>query len=455
MAITTVNPSTGKRIANYSEMSSAQIEEVLRATEDTFQSWRRFDLSERIEPLRRLADHLRTRASEYAELMAEEMGKPLNAAEQEIHKCAWVCDYYSESAPESLADQIVESDASRSLVTFQPLGIILAIMPWNFPFWQVVRFAAPTLTAGNAAILKHAPNVTGCGLALEELFRTAGYPEHLFRTLVVDVPEVDTIIRDDRIKAVTLTGSTTAGRAVAAAAGSVIKKSVLELGGSDPSVILADADLDVAADACVESRLNNSGQSCIAAKRLIVVQSVRDAFQARVVNRMSEVVPGDPTEPATTLGPIARFDLRENLHRQVTISVAHGARVVLGGELPEGPGFFYPPTVLTDVGPGMPAYDEELFGPVVSIIPVADEDEALRVANTTVYGLGASIYTSDVEKGERLASEWLEAGACFVNSFVRSDPRLPFGGIKQSGYGRELSPMGIREFVNVKTVWVA
>ena len=455
MAITTVNPSTGKRIAIYSEMSSAQIEEVLRATEDTFQSWRRFDLSERIEPLRRLADHLRTRASEYAELMAEEMGKPLNAAEQEIHKCAWVCDYYSESAPESLADQIVESDASRSLVTFQPLGIILAIMPWNFPFWQVVRFAAPTLTAGNAAILKHAPNVTGCGLALEELFRTAGYPEHLFRTLVVDVPEVDTIIRDDRIKAVTLTGSTTAGRAVAAAAGSVIKKSVLELGGSDPSVILADADLDVAADACVESRLNNSGQSCIAAKRLIVVQSVRDAFQARVVNRMSEVVPGDPTEPATTLGPIARFDLRENLHRQVTISVAHGARAVLGGELPEGPGFFYPPTVLTDVGPGMPAYDEELFGPVVSIIPVADEDEALRVANTTVYGLGASIYTSDVEKGERLASEWLEAGACFVNSFVRSDPRLPFGGIKQSGYGRELSPMGIREFVNVKTVWVA
>ena len=455
MAITTVNPSTGKRIANYSEMSSAQIEKVLRATEDTFQSWRRFDLSERIEPLRRLADHLRTRASEYAELMAEEMGKPLNAAEQEIHKCAWVCDYYSESAPESLADQIVESDASRSLVTFQPLGIILAIMPWNFPFWQVVRFAAPTLTAGNAAILKHAPNVTGCGLALEELFRTAGYPEHLFRTLVIDVPEVDTIIRDDRIKAVTLTGSTTAGRAVAAAAGSVIKKSVLELGGSDPSVVLADADLDVAADACVESRLNNSGQSCIAAKRLIVVQSVRDAFQARVVNRMSEVVPGDPTEPATTLGPIARFDLRENLHRQVTISVAHGARVVLGGELPEGPGFFYPPTVLTDVGPGMPAYDEELFGPVVSIIPVADEDEALRVANTTVYGLGASIYTSDVEKGERLASEWLEAGACFVNSFVRSDPRLPFGGIKQSGYGRELSPMGIREFVNVKTVWVA
>lgn len=455
MAITTVNPSTGERIANYPEMSSTQIEEVLRATEDAFQSWRRFNLAERIEPLRRLAGHLRTRASEYAELMSEEMGKPLNAAEEEIHKCAWVCDYYAESAPESLADQIVESDASRSLVTFQPLGVVLAIMPWNFPFWQVVRFAAPTLTAGNAAILKHAPNVTGCGLALEVLFREAGYPEHLFRTLVVDVPEVDTIIRDDRIQAVTLTGSTRAGRAVAAAAGSVIKKSVLELGGSDPSVVLADADLDLAADACVESRLNNSGQSCIAAKRLIVVRSVRDDFQARVVNRMSEAVPGDPTDPATTLGPIARADLRENLHRQVTLSVAQGARVVLGGELPDGPGFFYPPTVLTDVGPGMPAYDEEIFGPVVSIIPVTGEDEALRVANTTAYGLGASIYTRDVEKGERLASEWLEAGACFVNSFVRSDPRLPFGGIKQSGYGRELSPLGIREFVNVKTVWVA
>ena len=316
MAITTVNPSTGERIANYSEMSSTQIEEVLRATENAFQSWRRFNLAERIEPLRRLAGQLRTRASEYAELMSEEMGKPLNTAEQEIQKCAWVCDYYSEIAPESLADQIVESDASRSLVTFQPLGVVLAIMPWNFPFWQVVRFAAPTLTAGNAAILKHAPNVTGCGLALEVLFREAGYPEHLFRTLVVDVPEVDTIIRDDRIKAVTLTGSTTAGRAVAAAAGSVIKKSVLELGGSDPSVVLADADLDLAADACVESRLNNSGQSCIAAKRLIVVRSVRDDFQARVVNRMSEAVLGDPTDPATTLGPIARADLRENLHRQ-------------------------------------------------------------------------------------------------------------------------------------------
>jgi succinate-semialdehyde dehydrogenase/glutarate-semialdehyde dehydrogenase len=273
--------------------------------------------------------------------------------------------------------------------------------------------------------------------------------------MLIDVPEVDAVIRDDRVKAVTLTGSTRAGRAVAAAAGSVIKKTVLELGGSDPSVVLADADLDVAADACVTSRLNNSGQSCIAAKRLIVVEDVRSDFQTRVLDRMSEAILGSPMDPSTTLGPLARADLRDNLHRQVTASVANGARAVLGGELPDGPGFFYPPTLLTDVGPGMPAYDEELFGPVVSIIAVADEQEALQVANATVYGLGASIYTRDEQKGERLAAEWLEAGACFVNSFVRSDPRLPFGGIKQSGFGRELSPMGIREFVNVKTVWVA
>ena len=455
MAITTVNPSTGEEIASYTEMSSSQIAEILSSTEEAFQSWRRVGLNDRIDALRRLAGRLREHAGNYAQLMAEEMGKPLSAGEQEIHKCAWVCDYYADTAPAALADQIVDSDASRSFVSFQPLGVVLAIMPWNFPFWQVVRFAAPTVTAGNAAILKHAPNVTGCGLALEELFREAGYPEHLFRTMLIDVPEVDAVIRDDRVKAVTLTGSTRAGRAVAAAAGSVIKKTVLELGGSDPSVVLADADLDVAADACVTSRLNNSGQSCIAAKRLIVVEDVRSDFQTRVLDRMSEAILGSPMDPSTTLGPLARADLRDNLHRQVTASVANGARAVLGGELPDGPGFFYPPTLLTDVGPGMPAYDEELFGPVLSIIPVADEQEALQVANATVYGLGASIYTRDEHKGERLAAEWLEAGACFVNSFVRSDPRLPFGGIKQSGFGRELSPMGIREFVNVKTVWVA
>ena len=455
MTFTTINPATEEILAEYPEMSGSQIEGVLHNTDAAFDTWRRVAVSDRTERLRVLAAKLREGEAEYAALMTREMGKPLAQARGEVNKCAWACDYYADKAVEFLADAVIESDASRSFVTYQPLGVVLAIMPWNFPFWQVIRFAAPAITAGNTGILKHAPNVTGCALALEELFREAGYPDHVFRTLVVDVPAVEPVIRDDRIKAVTLTGSNRAGEAVAAAAGASIKKTVLELGGSDPSVILADADVEAAAAECITSRLSNAGQSCIAAKRLIVVNDVRDEFEARIMERMSEAVVGDPTDPDTTVGPLARADLRNNLHRQVTESLANGARLLLGGEVPDPPGFFYPPTAITDVGPGMPAYDEELFGPVAAIIPVADEEEALRVANDTIYGLSASVYTRDEERGQQIATELLDAGGCFVNTFSRSDPRLPFGGIKQSGYGRELSAVGIREFVNVKTVWVA
>ncbi len=455
MTFTTINPATEEILAEYPEMSGSQIEGVLHNTDGAFDTWRRVAVSDRAERLRVLAAKLREGEAEYAALMTREMGKPLAQARGEVNKCAWACDYYADKAVEFLADAVIESDASRSFVTYQPLGVVLAIMPWNFPFWQVIRFAAPAITAGNTGILKHAPNVTGCALALEELFREAGYPDHVFRTLVVDVPAVEPVIRDDRIKAVTLTGSNRAGEAVAAAAGASIKKTVLELGGSDPSVILADADVEAAAAECITSRLSNAGQSCIAAKRLIVVNDVRDEFEARIMERMSEAVVGDPTDPDTTVGPLARADLRNNLHRQVTESLANGARLLLGGEVPDPPGFFYPPTAITDVGPGMPAYDEELFGPVAAIIPVADEEEALRVANDTIYGLSASVYTGDEERGQQIATELLNAGGCFVNTFARSDPRLPFGGIKQSGYGRELSAVGIREFVNVKTVWVA
>ena len=454
MTFMTINPATEEILAEYPEMSASQVEDILRETKASFDAWRRVALSDRTECLRALGAKLREGKAGYAELMTREMGKPLVQSAAEVEKCAGACDYYADNAAEFLADTVVESDASHSFVTYQPLGVVLAIMPWNFPFWQVMRFAAPTITAGNTGILKHAPNVTGCALALEELFRAAGYPDHVFRTLVVDVPDVERVIRDDRVMAVTLTGSTRAGQAVASASGANIKKTVLELGGSEPSVILADADLEAAVSACVTSRLLNAGQSCIAAKRHIVVDEVREEFEALLVERMSRAVVGDPTDPATTVGPLARADLRDNLHRQVTESVANGARALLGGEPPARPGFFYPATILTDVGPGMPAYGEELFGPVSSVISVADEAEAIRVANDTVYGLSAPVYTRDIQRGQEIATEWLDAGACFVNTFSRSDSRLPFGGIKQSGYGRELSPFGIREFVNVKTVWV-
>jgi succinate-semialdehyde dehydrogenase/glutarate-semialdehyde dehydrogenase len=382
------------------------------------------------------------------------MGKPLAQGRSEAEKCAWVCRYYADTAAAALAPEPVETDATRSFVAFRPLGPVLAVMPWNFPLWQVFRFLAPAVMAGNAAILKHASNVSGCALAIEAVMRASGFPGELFRSLLVPSGRVEELIDAPEIRAVTLTGSTPAGRAVAARAGLRLKKTVLELGGSDPYLILEDADLERAAETCAASRLINGGQSCIAAKRFIVVGRAREEFEERLVERMKARRMGDPRADGTDLGPQARRDLRDELHAQVEASVAGGARLLLGGELPPGPGAYYPATVLTDVGPGTPAHDDELFGPVAAVIPVRDEAEAIRVANASRFGLGAAVFTRDAARGERIAAEELEAGACFVNTFVKSDPRLPFGGVKESGYGRELSSFGIREFVNIKSVYV-
>lgn len=454
MTIASTDPATGETLRVYAELSPGEVATIVENANSAFHSWRRTPFGERAALMRQAATILRARAAEYARLMAEEMGKPVRDGRSEAEKCAWVCDYYAEHAERFLAPEVVDTDARQSFVTFQPLGLILAVMPWNFPFWQVFRFAAPALMAGNTAVLKHASNVPGCALAIEDLFREAGFPDGVFRTLLVGSSQVDAIIEHPLVRAVTLTGSTPAGRAVAAKAGERLKKTVLELGGSDPYVVLDDADVDLAVATCVSSRLINSGQSCIAAKRFIVTEKNREAFERQYVERMKSVQMGNPLDEATQVGPQARTDLRDDLHRQVEESLARGARLLLGGQIPEGPGAYYPPTVLTDVRPGMPAYDEELFGPVAAIIPVAGEEEAIRAANDSLFGLGAAIFTRDLQRGRQLAAEHIEAGTVVVNTFVRSDPRLPFGGIKESGYGRELSHYGIKEFVNIKTVYV-
>ncbi len=455
MTIVAVNPATDETVAEYEEMTSKELRAAINAAHRAHLKWKNTAFAERATLMKNAAEILRSRAAEWGALMTKEMGKPLQGGKGEAEKCAWVCDYYADNTADFLSPEMVETDAAKSYVTFQPLGVVLAVMPWNFPFWQVFRFAAPALMAGNAGVLKHAGNVPGCALAIEQIFREAGFPEHLFRTLLIGSKQVSSVIRNRQVKAVTLTGSTNAGKAVAKKSGEMLKKTVLELGGSDPYLILADADIGKAADTCVASRLINSGQSCIAAKRFIVVDEVREAFERRFVEKMRAAKMGDPMRSDTTVGPQARKDLRDELHQQVQDSIAKGARCLLGGTVPAGPGAFYPPTVLTDVKKGMPAYDEELFGPVAAIIPVKNERAAIKAANDSVFGLGAAVFTNDVANGERIAAEELEAGACFVNSFVKSDPRLPFGGIKTSGYGRELSHYGIKEFVNIKTVYVA
>lgn len=439
-------------MSNYKNHTPEEVQLKIEQTQEAWKNWRLTEMATRSSLLLKLAAVLRSRQQPLAVLMADEMGKPIKQGIAEVEKCARCCEYYAEHAAAYLEDQRIHTEASKSYISFQPLGIILAIMPWNFPLWQVIRFLAPALAAGNAALLKHASNVQGCAMAIEEMVLEAGFPPHLFQTLLISSKEVALVLEHPNIKAATLTGSTPAGKQVAAKAGSLLKKLVLELGGSDPYIILKDADLELAAEACVSSRLINSGQSCIAAKRFIVEAEIEEAFTQLFLDKMKARTMGDPHDPATDIGPLARADLRDELHEQVRTSIEKGASCLLGGTIPTGNQAFYPPTLLTKVQPGMPAYEEELFGPVAAIITAKDEADAIRIANDTSFGLGSAVFTRDIAKGEDIARNQLEAGASFVNSLVQSDPRLPFGGINQSGFGRELGLFGIREFVNIKTI---
>jgi succinate-semialdehyde dehydrogenase/glutarate-semialdehyde dehydrogenase len=448
-----INPATGQLIKQYPAMRAEVLSAALEEARSSAMAWARVDVTQRAAMLERLATLLEAQHERFALLITAEVGKPIAEARAELNKCALLCRYYAEHAEAFLADERIEASAQESVLSYEPVGVVLGIMPWNFPFWQVFRFAVPVLCAGNTVLLKHAPNVCGCALAIEALLIEAGYPEGVLRALLIEIEQVEAVIQHDAVQGVALTGSEKAGSAVAAIAGRAIKKTVLELGGSDPYLICADADLDLAAKKCVQSRLNNCGQTCISAKRLLVHVSVLEAFTEKVLAEIALRQQGDPAVETNHLGPMARVDLRVNLQRQVDASVAAGARLLLGGQTPEGAGLFYPPSVLTNVQPGMPAFDEELFGPVVALISVADDAEAVALANQSAYGLGAAVFTQDIERGKRLASQ-LECGACFINDFVKSDPRLPFGGIQRSGYGRELSRWGIREFVNVKTICV-
>ena len=452
--IKTINPTTEAVIKEYRFLTPVEVTTLIDKTHAAQLEWKKTGFSTRAEKMQKVAGVLRKNKSLYARLMADEMGKPLADGEGEVEKCAWVCDYYAENAGQFLKNEIIPSDAGKSMAVFQPLGIVFAIMPWNFPFWQVFRFAAPSLMAGNAALLKHAPNVFGCAEAIENVFVEAGFTQHLFQNLIISTDMAGSVIENGLVSAVTLTGSTRAGKSVAEKAGACLKKTVLELGGSDPYVVLEDANLEEAVKTCATSRLINNGQSCISAKRFIVSKTVSEQFTKMLVFEMEAAKFGNPLDPGTGLGPMARADLREGLHKQVQQSIDMGAKCLTGGEIPEGKGYFYPPTVLTNVSKGMPAYNEEVFGPVASVIEVESEAEAIAVANDSNFGLGAAIFTADLNKAEKIASEKLEAGSCFVNAFVKSDPRLPFGGIKESGYGRELSHFGIKEFVNIKTVYI-
>ena len=454
MAIRSVNPATGQVVETFEAMAPAALDRLVEGVHAAFLGWREARFGERARPMRAAARLLRERREAYARTMAIEMGKPIRQGEAEIDKCAWVCEYYAEHAEAFLAEEPRETDASRSYVRFDPLGVVLAIMPWNFPFWQVFRFAAPGLMAGNGAVLKHASNVPRSALEIEAVLRDAGFPRELFRTALVESAAAGPLVSHPRVAAVTLTGSDRAGSQVAERAGRELKKAVLELGGSDAFIVLEDADLAAAARTAADARLVNGGQSCIAAKRFIVLEPIADRFLGLFADELRARRMGDPLSRETDIGPQARVDLRDELHHQVEESIKRGATRVLGGEIPPGPGAYYPATLLAAVDKGMPAFDEETFGPVAAVIRAKDEADAIRLANEAPFGLGAALWTRDRPRAERLAAR-VEAGSIFVNGLVKSDPRLPFGGIKRSGYGRELSEYGIKEFVNVKTVWIA
>ncbi|HEV2010552.1 MAG TPA: NAD-dependent succinate-semialdehyde dehydrogenase [Candidatus Limnocylindria bacterium] len=451
--IESIEPATETVLARFDSHSAAAVDDAIAQADAAFQTWRSVPIAQRAVPMHALARVLRDRKDRYARTITTEMGKPITEALAEIEKCALNCDFYADHAAAFLADEPVAANARESFVAFEPLGVVLAVMPWNYPFWQVIRFLAPAFMAGNAALLKHASNVPQSALAIEEAVREAGFPAGLLRTLLVPGAAVEPVIADDRVRAVTLTGSTVTGARIAELAGRAVKKAVLELGGSDPFIVLRDADLAAAAETAAKARFQNAGQSCIAAKRFLVEAPVAADFERRFADAIRALRVGDPLDPATQVGPLAREDLRDTLDRQVRQSVRMGARVVVGGTKREGKGWFYEPTLLADVTEAMPVLNEETFGPVAALLSVRDADEAIRVANSSPYGLGAALWTKDIVAARAIARR-IESGSVFINGMVASDPRLPFGGVKRSGYGRELSHFGIREFVNIQTIWI-
>lgn len=451
--IETTNPATGEHLSTYGPHDAGEVDETLERARGAFAAWRTTPLAERGAALLRVAAYLREHKHEIAQIASLEMGKPIVEAEAEVEKCTTACTHYAEQGARILAPEGIESTATRSYVAYRPLGVVLAIMPWNYPYWQVFRFAAPALMAGNVGVLKHAANVTGCALEIERIFKECGLPDGVFSTILVAGKDMDAVIADERIAAVTLTGSEAAGSAVAAQAGRYLKKTVLELGGSDAFIVLADADIAAAAQTAVRARFQNNGQSCIAAKRFIVDRRVYDAFCEAFVHHAQALRIGDPLDRATQLGPLARPDLRDDIERQIHESIAMGASTLLGAKRVEGPGAYYEPTILADVTRGMPVFTEETFGPAAALIRANDEAHAVDLANASPYGLGGAVWTTDVARGEAVAAQ-IETGAVFINGMTASDPRLPFGGVKLSGYGRELSDIGLREFTNIQTVWI-